>query len=784
MGNNNNQPNPSPVENQNQNIDRNSVNKNIQIIENNNLNEDNLIFQRKRFYTESNKKSNINLRKIECELNIYVYSNQDVNKSITKLLNDFNSPIIKCKTEIIKNFSKENSDKIINKFKEDYNQNKFKNVLIIPINSIMDFLMNNIIIDKKEIIEKNIFFHFRKLCPEEQPFFLIIDYEEKDFSKKIETIEKNFVLKKYYELKRKDKDFDISFEINLKREDLEKIEILKKRLLIKKQNEDDFEISINDKYFYQNLFGEESKKLEIFLSEVFADININFFKINLVLINQNSDFLEELSDYEKLEREITKIDFIYYSIIRKDKFLQFCFPFGVLNERNFEIKRSKKSQKYQLLKYASFYNNFDDILYSDQISYYPFKINIGVGGFIGSGKSILINTILEEKRCPEGKENNKNKDSIYEYTLKEFCLNFIEFPGFNSKLDNTEQIINKIKLKILEMSQKKEKLHCFLFCINYEENLSEENLIINKIFETLFEINTRIFFIVTQSEKSDSEGFKQFKGKILNVIEIVKNKYSQKVIDIILGGHIENEIIPICTVKKILKEKTIKPFGLDELFIHLFDFFSIKIIKNYNIVEDEFNDKEIQKLINEHFLLKIFKSKNDLLNALKTKMEYDASNFFYKVLILNPNYLINFSKDIIYKIYDKIFNQFLINYKYIIDKLEEKEKLRFYNISNLSRVNKDIIDRISNNPEFDKIKKGLIDTKELINSQQIYLFSKEINNLIIGQFCKIIKEKYFLYFFEDIIITFNMSIAALYVLSECYRELYVKNEKENEKEKK
>ena len=42
-------------------------------------------------------------------------------------------------------------------------------------------------------------------------------------------------------------------------------------------HEDDFEISINDKYFYQNLFGEESKKLELFLSEVFTDININIF---------------------------------------------------------------------------------------------------------------------------------------------------------------------------------------------------------------------------------------------------------------------------------------------------------------------------------------------------------------------------------------------------------------------------------------------------------------------------------------------------------------------------
>jgi GTP-binding protein EngB required for normal cell division len=418
------------------------------------------------------------------------------------------------------------------------------------------------------------------------------------------------------------------------------------------------------------------------------------------------------------------------------------------------------------------------------MSYYPFKINIGIGGFNGSGKSTLINTILEEKRCSEEKGYNNNNDSVYEYNLKEFGLNFIEFPGFNSKLDNTEQIINKIKLKILEMSKNKEKLHCFLFCINYEENLSEENQLINKIFESLFEINTRIFFIITQSEKPDSEGFKQIKGKILNILGKAKNNYSKEVIDIILGQHIENAIIPIISTNKKLGEKTLKPFGIDILFIHLFDYFSLKIIKNNNIYEDEYNDKDIQKLINEHFLLKIFNSKNDLLESLKLKMEKYASNFFYKVLILNPNYLNNFSKDIIYKLYDNIYNQFIINYKYIIDKLKEEEKLRFYNISKLSRVNKDEIDKIFNSPEFDKIKSGLIENKELINSPHLNLLSKKISDLIIEQFYRIIKDnKYFPDFFKDIINSFNMTIAALYVISDYYREFYLKNEKENEKGK-
>ena len=75
-----------------------------------------------------------------CKLNIYVYSNQRVDNSIKQLLNDFKNPIIKCEIEIIDGkFSKENSNYLINKFKEDSKNKSFKNVVIIPITSIGDF---------------------------------------------------------------------------------------------------------------------------------------------------------------------------------------------------------------------------------------------------------------------------------------------------------------------------------------------------------------------------------------------------------------------------------------------------------------------------------------------------------------------------------------------------------------------------------------------------------------------------------------------------------------------
>ena len=65
--------------------------------------------------------------------------------------------------------------------------------------------------------------------------------------------------------------------------------------------------------------------------------------------------------------------------------------------------RAKYSPKINLLKYTGYFNQLGDLLFFNQIPLYSAKINIGVCGYIGSGKSTLINTILREKRCLEGR---------------------------------------------------------------------------------------------------------------------------------------------------------------------------------------------------------------------------------------------------------------------------------------------------------------------------------------------------------------------------------------------
>ena len=91
----------------------------------------------------------------------------------------------------------------------------FKNVLIIPINSISDF-QNTIDLDNTNILQ-----HFHEeLISEQQPFFLMIDSDENDFIK----IEDNEVtLDKFMILQSSENDYEIYVDFFFTKKETEKI---------------------------------------------------------------------------------------------------------------------------------------------------------------------------------------------------------------------------------------------------------------------------------------------------------------------------------------------------------------------------------------------------------------------------------------------------------------------------------------------------------------------------------------------------------------------------------
>ena len=200
------------------------------------------------------------------------------------------------------------------------------------------------------------------------------------------------------------------------------------------------------------------------------------------------------------------------------------------------------------------------------------------------------------------------------------------------------------------------------------------------------------------------------------------------------------------------------------------------LIKYDDLLENDDKDIEIQKLIKENLLLNEFTSIKDLKMVIKDKMENDAFKFILKFCIMNPNYLNNISIEKVYVIYDYVFDHFIIIYKEYIDNLSNEEKLRIYKISTLKRIENDKLKEILDNKEFDEMKKGLIETKELINSPLFDLFSRNLTKLIVDQFWKIVIEENFVDFFKEIIRVFNKGIRDLFELSIYYKELYIEND--------
>lgn len=218
---------------------------------------------------------------------------------------------------------------------------------------------------------------------------MFIDNDENDFI--IKTTDK-IDFKNYMKLRREEIDFEIYIKFRFKKNDVYQINLFKNLIINKEKNLDDFEIKINNIYFYCRKLGVENTKVDISF-KIFEEKSIDIFYVSFLSNSQNGKIRDEFYVYDKLKDLIIEKKFILYEL-QKEKTNNILKQYPKLDQRNFNIIKKRKSPKFQLIKYTDYYNQFGDILFVEQTSCYPVKINIAVGGFIGSGKSSLINTIL------------------------------------------------------------------------------------------------------------------------------------------------------------------------------------------------------------------------------------------------------------------------------------------------------------------------------------------------------------------------------------------------------
>ena len=334
-----------------------------------------------------------------------------------------------------------------------------------------------------------------------------------------------------------------------------------------------------------------------------------------------------------------------------------------------------KSINMQLIKYTGYYNQFGDILYCDQSSSYAAKINIAIGGYSGSGKSTLINTIFGEKRCLEG-QGCSITNYISEYTLKNYALNFIDFPGFCAKqegIDNISLFVNDIQKKNEEKKQINEIIHCFLFCIKYGVRIfDEKDKEIKNLFDTLLNLQIKTFFVVTCSEKSETFEFQRYKENIIKALKNIKKLYEKSInsFNNVFGENLETQIIPIFAMKKKEHGRIIEPFGLDELFNTLYIYFDKKKINldGYDISNNNaMTDQIINQIIDKNDLLKFFISKENFIEGLKQKMETEAVQKILKYFLIAPKFFYQSPGQIMKNVISDIMESLINIYKFSID---------------------------------------------------------------------------------------------------------------------
>lgn len=274
-------------------------------------------------------------QKIKYEMDIIVYSDEKISDSFKGMLNHIKHEEWKV-AGYLENFSEDNSNKIIQKLKKDYEKKTFKNVILIPIKSINSFketLMDN---------SKNIFDQFSDLEIDEQPFIIFIDYENKDFEYSIKELANPDNLKAiYYEKLINDEEIEININFDIKQNEQEKINILSNMIKRKKSHGDDFEIKVNNETFYKNLFGQE-KTIIREIGDIFNFLNEKIAKdiirISIINYNSNIDISHDINDLTNMGILGSNIQFYNYKS-SKDKIIDNSFKneYPDLDERNIKL---------------------------------------------------------------------------------------------------------------------------------------------------------------------------------------------------------------------------------------------------------------------------------------------------------------------------------------------------------------------------------------------------------------------------------------------------------------
>lgn len=242
--------------------------------------------------------------------------------------------------------------------------------------------------------------------------------------------------------------------------------------------------------------------------------------------------------------------------------------------------------------------------------------NILIIGKPGTGKSTLINIMNGEKIAKESTGGGKVTNEICQYKVRNTNLVLYDTPGFGQS-NELSKVEKYIKNEINNMKAIKEKFHCVIYMLNYQEerNIEESE---RKLINLLLDLNIPFFFVLNKSQKPRET--KKNKRKIKDhKTEILREE---------LNIRFKNKINLIKVINVNLKiNQSDNCFGLDELFTDLYNYYNpFKI--NLNQLQLYSNDaKKTEELVKKSPFFEGLTCKEEILESLISISKKEITGF-------------------------------------------------------------------------------------------------------------------------------------------------------------
>lgn len=481
--------------------------------------------------------------------------------------------------------------------------------------------MNNIILKENERDNLNIY-----VCGNKKK--LIKFYEGEVIGDPVDN--QQFLQKKFYDSHHKNHNWHFTFYNSDMTKELanELMNDIQNNIKYNKKNNNMVLIFFHSIENKNKINIEKNTNLFISILEIFEMMNKIYKPILLFAINKEKkyDNKDEKNDniFEKNYPEL--FDIINKNNLKKN-YINKYIEIAYFKKNNFgEIYKKINSIFCYYNNISDYFSLLDEIIRKGDESYHPKRnnkirynatFNILIIGRPGSGKSTLINLLLNKRKAKEGIGLSMTK-IVSKYIHDNYPITFQDTPGFEDNKD-LEKMKNFLYNVNYIFKEGKSKFHLILYIINASNERSfigEEIELINYIKK---EMKIPIFFVCTKSKNEDYA--KDFEESIkLNLWQNFGE--DTDLVDNIFCCQLLNE-----------KDGIYKRFGIDNLLKNIQDYYIKEILQREKDLINKNNKKNDSK--KPIFLGDIKDNENfiDYLERISNEIIKNYENFTIRQII-------------------------------------------------------------------------------------------------------------------------------------------------------